>query len=132
MGTDFFKMNGAFNRIHYFASLFIAALAWGLMVLVFEGPAKEQFSESNVLPQAITITPPLLFFLFAAFKRFRHLETALWLRLFFLSLVALLAISDLIWPDFMDRYRFYHRVLVSIWLSGTLLLLVWPGPDEKD
>jgi hypothetical protein len=128
---DFFQLRGVYTRVQYFASLFIAALLWGVMVLIFEGPAKEQFAQNNLVPQAITITPPLLFYLFAATKRFRHLYSAWWLRIVYLSAVALLAAGDLVWPDFSVRYVFYHRVLMSLWVCGTLALLVWPGPGDK-
>jgi uncharacterized membrane protein YhaH (DUF805 family) len=128
---DYFQIKGVYTRVQYFASLFMAALLWGLMVLIFEGPAREQFPQSHVVPQAITITPPLLFYLFAAVKRFRHLSSAWWLRMLFLSAAALLAVSGLVWPDFSVRYAFYHRVLMALWVCGTLALLVWPGPGEK-
>jgi uncharacterized membrane protein YhaH (DUF805 family) len=128
--ADFLKMSGSFNRVQYFASLFMAAFTWGIMELIFAGPAKEQFSESLVLPQAITITPPLLVFLFAAVKRFRHLGASWWIRILFLSAVTVLAVSDLVWLDFAERYRFYHRVLAAFWVSGTVLLLVLPGPGD--
>lgn len=131
MKRSYFSLQGRFDRWQYLAGLIVAGLVWLVVYLIFEGPAKEQFVEKPVIPQAIATVPALLVFLFVVIKRFRDVNADWWIRLLYLAGVIGAATADMLLPDFNLRFPFYERVLNSLWLTGLVLLLIWPPAQGK-